>query len=500
MKKLLTLICVIFISAIVLTASAEVITKEIAQQTADIFLSLDSEWHGATDAQVRMVEKDGIPAYYIVEYSEGGWAIVSAQSSSSPIIGYNTTGQYATPGAMRELLDFNARIITARAKDLGNIEHAGWQRARQRRATAESIITSTPDIAPLIKIDLDQSEPFNKYCPTIDGKNTLVGCVAVGMTQAIMVQGYPAKPIGSHTYICENTGIHSIDYDAEPAYDWNAINNSKETGNYDEVARLLYHAGVSVDMIYGLGASGSQTDYVAQALIRNFGYDKRIVHTSARHPDSNKWLELIVNELAHGRAVVYGATSVEGGHCWNIDGWKQSTQMIHCNWGWSGYGNGYFSLDNLVDSYQDISFLYNHRAVFGIATPSTAPYDILLHSTQYAIDTEAGTPLSYVEVLSADNTATYSYELFGPNGTQSPYQISNNKLTSTERVTDSDKFEYVRIKATNITTGISYEKEFNIQIVSANVHKLLGSYKAFANSPINKNSDEEWDITIYADK
>ena len=498
MKRITALFTAILFSAISISITAETITTAIAKETADSFLALDNEWHHKTDANIRLVEKDGLPAYYVVEYTAGGWAIVSAHSSSSPIIGYNTTGEFAAPAPVSELLDFNAKLITARAVEIGDIEHIGWKRVKQRRAVAET--NNTPDIAPLITINLNQTYPFNTYCPLINGENALVGCVAVGMTQAMMVQGYPQRPSGSYSYTCENTGKHSINYDAQPAYDWNAINNCETTGNYDEVARLLYHAGVSVDMQYGLTSSGTQTDYVAEALIRNFGYDKKIVYTTARHPDNTKWLELIINELAHGRVVVYGGTGEEGGHCWNIDGWKQSTQMVHCNWGWSGYGNGYFSLDNLVDSYQDISFLYNHRAVFGVAALTAAPYDILLHNTQFAIDTEAGTHLSYVEVLSTDNNATYSYELFGHNGTQSPYQITNNKFTSTERVTDSDKFKYVRIKATNTTTGQSYEKEFNILIVSANTHKLIGSYKAFANSAFSSYPDEEWEVSITADK
>ena len=498
MKRATALFTAIFISLMSIFVSAEIITSSIAKETADSFLSLDNEWHHNTEASVRLVEQNGTPAYYIVEYNAGGWAIVSAQSSSSPVIGYNTTGEFAAPAPVSELLDFNAKLITARAKDLGNMEHIGWQRVKQRKASID--INNTPDIAPLITINLGQSAPYNKYCPTINGENTLVGCVAVGMTQAMMVQGHPSKAVGSYSYTSEETGTHSINYDAEPAYDWNAINNCEQTGNYDEVARLLYHAGVSVDMNYGVDGSGTQTELVAEALTRNFGYDKKTVYYASRHPNSNKWLEIILDELSHGRVVVYSGVAVEGGHCWNIDGWKQSTQMIHCNWGWEGYGNGYFSLDNMTDSYQEISFMYDHGAVFGVVAPTAAPYDIVLHSTQYALGATAGTTLSYVEVLSSNNNATYSYELFGPNGIQSPYKITNNKLTATESVADSDKFKYVRIKATNTTTGESYEKEFNIQIVSANAHKLIGSYDAFANSAFSGYPDEEWEITIVADK
>ena len=500
MKKLLSLITAILIAACSLSISAEIISSRIAQEAANNFLALDNEWHGATDANVKLVEHEGIPAYYIVQYTAGGWAIVSAQSSSMPVIGYNTTGVFEAPAPVKKLLDFNARIITARAKDMGKIEHVGWQRVKQRKAATESIINSTPDIAPLIKIDLNQSAPFNTYCPKIDGKNSLAGCVAVGMTQAMMVQGYPPRATGSHSYTSATTGIHSINYDNEKAYNWDAIYASEQTGNYDEIARLLYHAGVSVDMQYGLEGSGAQTALVADALVRNFGYSNKIVKFMTKTPNDNEWLDLLLNELSHGRAVVYSGQALEGGHCWNIDGWKQSTQMLHCNWGWAGYGNGYFSLNNMTDSYQSINFLYDHGAVFGVQAPTEAPFDILLKSQNFVLGTTAGATLTHIEVLSTDNNASYRYELYGPNNTISPYQVNGNKLVSSETIAASDNFKYLRIKATNTASGESYEKIFDINIVSANTLNLLGTYDVHANSAFTGYPDSEWQIEIVADK
>lgn len=501
MKKLFTLISAIFISAIALTTSAEVITKEIARQTADLFLSLDNEWHGTTDADVQLIEKEGIAAYYIVQYKGGGWAIVSAQSSSSPVIGYNPTGEFVAPEPVSELLDFNARIITARAKDFGNVEHVGWQRVKQRKAPAESITTTTPDIAPLITIDLNQREPFNAYCPVHKENKSLVGCVAVSMTQAMMVQGYPHRPTGSYSYKSKVTGTHSINYDAEAPYDWNAIYSSERSGDYDEVARMLYHAGVSINMEYSSQASSAMAILVTDALVRNFGYDNKIVQYLSKVPDDKEWLEIILNELSHGRAVVYdGQAKQGGGHCWNIDGWKQATQMVHCNWGWSGYGNGYFSLNNMTDSYQSVEFVHDHAIVIGIQAPTSLPYDILLKDTEFVEGSTAESRLTYIEVLSTDKEATYSYELYGPNNTTSPYKINDNQLVSGEKVTNSDKFKYLRIKATNTTTGKSFEKIFNINIVSSSTCNILGTYNAHATSAFSGYPDEEWQVEIIADR
>ena len=169
LKKIYLLCSLIFASVLYQPLSAEVISAEVAKQTANNFLSLDNEWHGATDANIRLVEHKGTPAYYVVKYTAGGWAIVSAQSTSNPIIGYSTEGEYAAPEPMKQLLDINAQAIVARAQEKKTIEHKEWKRIRERKAPQEDINT-TPDVAPLIKINLDQSAPFNSYCPEIDGK------------------------------------------------------------------------------------------------------------------------------------------------------------------------------------------------------------------------------------------------------------------------------------------------------------------------------------------
>ncbi len=500
MKKINAIFIFIFIMLISLQGRAEIITQETAKETADSFLSLDNEWHGINEASIRLIEKENIPAYYVIEYTAGGWAIVSAQSASTPIIGYNTKGEFATPTPMSALLDFNARIITARAKD-NMAEHKGWMRIKQRKAINEEYTNTTPDVAPLIKVNLNQSFPFNMYCPLIDGFSSVTGCVAVGMAQAMMVQAYPPRPYGQHSYTSNNSGIISIDYDAEPAYDWETMLTCEKSNNYNDVARLAYHAGVAINMRYGLmDGSGANTELVADALIEHFGYDKKTVYYSSKCPDDNEWLEKILNELVHGRAVIYGGVSEVIGHCWNIDGWKQSTQMVHCNWGWAGIGNGYFSLENMTDAYQDISFLYDHNAVFGITAPTEAPYDIVLHSTQYALGTEAGAMLSYIETLSTDPSASYNYELYTRNNQTSPYIVEDNKLISNETITDDAKFKYLRIKATNNTTGESYEREFTIDITTSSTHKLLGTYQAHAFSKFTGRTDEEWIVTITADK
>ena len=449
-----------------MVASAEVVSQDVAKQTADNFLSLDSEWQGAGEATICLVENDGEAAYYIVEYNAGGWAIVSAQSSSSPVIAYNPTGVYEAPVPMQAVLDANARRIVDLARVDANVEHADWKRVMQRKPAADPI--STPDVAPLITVDLNQDSPYNKYCPKINGESCLVGCVAVGMAQAMMVQRYPVAPKGKHAYSCDGVGSLSIDYEKEAEYDWDAMYASDKTGNYDEVARLLYHCGVSVDMGYGVDGSGAANNPVPKALVGNFSYDNNLVKLIDKSQGS--WLETLVNEIYLGRVVIYFGSNEESGHCWNLDGWKQSTQMVHVNWGWGGYGNNYFNIDAMEDRYQNMSFPLNNSAVIGVGAPSTAPYDIRLSTTKFVDGTAAGVALADVTILCEDEEAVISYEMFGPNNlagkpTVSPYEVKDGKLVSNKTIANTNAFKYLKMKVTNTNTGESFEKEFYFQIV-----------------------------------
>ncbi|MBR6749652.1 MAG: C10 family peptidase, partial [Bacteroidaceae bacterium] len=457
MKRFFTVFFAVLMAVAGSVVYAEVISQEVAKQTADNFLSLDSDWKGAGDATIRLVESDGMPAYYVVEYTQGGWAIVSAQSSASPVIGYNPTGAYGAPAPMQALLDANAKSIVQEARREASIEHEGWKRVMQRKPAANP--SEVPDVAPLIKMDLNQTEPYNDMCPKINGQRCLVGCVAVGMAQAMMTQRYPIAPKGKHTYSCDGIGQLSIDYDKEAPYNWDAMFDN----DFKEVARLLYHCGVSVNMGYGVDGSGAGDSPVPTALVKYFSYDDNFIELIDKPSNGEGWLERMLDEIQLGRVIIYFGSNETSGHCWNLDGWKKSTQMVHVNWGWGGYGNAYFDINAMEDKFQDMSFPYYNSAVVGVGTPTTAPYGIKLSTDKFVIGTAAGVALADVIVSCEDPEANFSYEILGPKNimgkhTVSPYSVQDGKLVASEAVQDVNKFKYMLMTVTNTNTGESFTK------------------------------------------
>ena len=118
MKKRLSVLFVLLLVTLGIQKSlAEVITPEVAKITADNFISLDESWRGCDDAQITLVECAGVPAYYVVEYNKGGWVLISAQSSSTPIIGYNTTDFYdLMDGTFGKLSDSERLVLKSKEK------------------------------------------------------------------------------------------------------------------------------------------------------------------------------------------------------------------------------------------------------------------------------------------------------------------------------------------------------------------------------------------------
>ncbi len=467
MRKILSTLVLVTLLLGGMNVSAEVITRDLAKATADNLLCLDEEFVGAGDAAITLVDQDGVPAYYVIEYVNGGWAVIAAQSSAKPLIAYNPTGKYEVPLPMQEVLDFNKENIVEKALKSGDERHIGWSLAKSRKPAAEP--TATPDIAPLIKVNLNQGDPYNKYCPSIGGQKTLVGCVAVGMGQAMMVARYPDRPEGKYQYTHSDVGVLAIDYNAEEPYDWDAM-YAQSTKGMDEIARLLYHCGVSVNMGYGVDGSGTYTYLVAEALPRNFKYDRDFVrHIDKPENDRKGWIELLLDELVLGRVIVYHGSSDDSGHCWNIDGWKQATQMFHVDWGWGAYGNAYFDIDAMEDKYQGTSFPYNNGVVIGVGAPTTAPYGLALSTTTFYTNTNPDVALADVKVACEDANAAFEFKVEGPKNmfgkyTASPYKVEDMKLVSTETIADATKFKFARITVTNTNTGESFTQEFNIVI------------------------------------
>ncbi len=456
---------------------AAVVSAETAKETADMLLSQrgGSLFKGGT-AEVETVVKDNVPIYYIVRFEKGGWALISAEDTVDPLLGYSFDSEYKSEGQPEWikgwLKEYTDQIEIARQTP--NLHrHKRWSGDVVTRATGEPINA-------LITVTWNQGEPYNSLCPKVEGGpggRALVGCVAVAMGQALTVVRYPLRGKGTKTYTTPVGGDLSVNFDNEPDYNWDAILSG--ANNYAEVARLLYHCGVLIDMEYGATGSGAVSSYIPGYFRTYYSFPETCVsYARDGYPGGDDaWHLLLQNELKRGRAVIYsGREGNQVGHCFNLDGWDGNTSY-HINWGWGGLNNGYYTINNLGDGYQG-SYPDGHQAVVGVAPLSETPYDIRLSTTRVKIGTPAGVAVADVTVYSDVSSAEYDFEtkgqlLFGGSYGEASYEVRDGKLYTTKLIEDKAIHKTVYIKAINRESGNSYEKKFDLQFSTTGIDEVL---------------------------
>ena len=123
------------------------------------------------------------------------------------------------------------------------------------------------------------------------------------------------------------------------------IYESDETGDAaDAVSELMRYCGQAVEMKYTPDVSGANV--YAYHLIRYFGYSAKATDIKRSDYYSSEWEQMIYNELANNRPVLYGGSSTSGGHQFICDGYD-GNGLFHINWGWEGMSDGYFVLSVL---------------------------------------------------------------------------------------------------------------------------------------------------------
>ena len=422
-------------------------------------------------ASVKAVTYEGLKAYYVVQFAPEGWVLISADDTSAPIFGYNTTGKFQTedmPFNMQAQMDIYSQQIIHNADKYYN-QHPDWKSvdARTHRAARRA-----GEVKPLIKVNWNQTGKFQKYCPKNATGQAVVGCVAVGMAQAMSVAQWPEHATGDFGYQHQEFGYLHINYDEEPAYDWGAILSG--ANNFDDVARLLWHCGVSVKMDYGVSGSGTQTSYIPSALQNYFKYPSSVRYYSRSAFSDDDWKTLILTEIQEGRAVAYsGHDPKKGyGHCFNLDGYDGT--WFNVNWGWGGANNGYFSLDALHDATMDMDYTDGQGVVIGIRPPSEYPMNILLSSTSVAATASVGTVVANVIVESEATNPTYTFTLKGPvnpithKATTPPFEVKDMQLVTTKDLTEkAGKTEIFSMTVKNNENGHELTRDFAISIVNS---------------------------------
>ena len=377
--KTFPLLCLVVFGGL-FHATAGPVDPKTAQGVASKFMKTEDLQLIAT-----FTTDNSVAALYVFNTSDG-FVIVAADDCETPIIGYSHEGRF-DPNNVPVQMEAYLHDITARIQyGIENHVVADESTARQWdlvKSTGQlSEHKSDKAVAPLLTDQWHQGCLYNSLCPPGHGPcgHLKVGCVAMAMGQIMHYWGYPAKGIGSHSY---NNGTISANF-GDTTYDWehmpDSLTDNSSDAEIEAVATLLYHCGVSVDMIYSLSGSGATSADVPDAMVRYFGYSRRL-HREKRASYSNEeWLQLLKDCLNLRQPVYYTGHGDQGGHAFVCDGYDDN-DLLHFNWGW-GVAAGYFAIGNLNplgnefnDSNTAIFDIYPHYEpclVIASANPPTA--------------------------------------------------------------------------------------------------------------------------------
>ncbi|MCI5121194.1 MAG: hypothetical protein D3908_08405, partial [Candidatus Electrothrix sp. AUS4] len=322
--------------------------------------------------------------YYVLSFPQKGWMIVSGDDVAYPVIAFSPTGIYSDqdrPIQFEEWMENVKKDISSaiKAKHTPSPKSAAaWKRFGISPKSFVPDMTSSfagpsfaaTSVESLVSAEWGQGKYYNQKCPDDSSgpdDHALVGCVAVAMGQIMKYHSYPSTGSGSHSYHHPTYGWLSADF-GDTTYKWTSMPKSLSDDDSD-VAKLLYHVGVSVNMDYGPDSSSAEPKDIAGALITFFNYSSSARLLWRKHYSTSEWTALLRTELDNKRPVLYGGYG-SGGHAFVCDGYSGSN-YFHFNWGWEGDYDGYFYLNDLTPGGSNYS--YNQAAVIGITPPGESP-------------------------------------------------------------------------------------------------------------------------------
>ncbi|MBO7617646.1 MAG: C10 family peptidase [Bacteroidales bacterium] len=477
MKRFSLILALVFMAT--MPTFAERMNSETAQKVATTFLNNN----GVKSAQLTDLSIEaGFPNLYIFN-AEPGFVVMAADDCVQPILGYSLTGKFIAKNMPANvsgwLQGYNDEIQYAIDQQLEATAETVqlWKDLMEGNSKAAR---ATTVVNPLVQTTWDQNgfyyysggqllifELYNNLCPYDynAGERTVTGCVATAMAQIMKYWNYPAHGIGSHSYTPSTHpeyGVQSANF-GETTYAWsdmpNQLTSSSTNTQINAVATLMYHCGVSVDMMYDIGSNGGSGAYsedIPYALQQYFNYKSTANMKYKSNYSDNNWINLLKTELNASRPIEYNGSGT-GGHAFVCDGYNSSNQF-HFNWGWSGNNDGFYSLTSLNPGSGgagggNYNFTNNQCAVIGIEPASTLPAPTNL---TYSLNNTQDLTLTWNGVSEALSYNVYCNSNFIGNTTATTYAYTTPFGTNYYFVRAVDSYGQQSLPSNTVTVTVDY--------------------------------------------
>ncbi|MCB2218878.1 MAG: C10 family peptidase [Bacteroidetes bacterium] len=355
-KRLLTLLLLAFTGSLF---AANVPLEQAKTYAINAYyqkLNLHHQNVAPADVQIEQVfdiKRNGESTLYIFNIEDYGYIILSADDVVNPIIAYSFESQY-DPNRINDnftpwIEGRSGAVEYARTSGIIADEtvQAKWEEIKEIHHF------SAPEggkaVEPLLTNTWNQDWPYNYYMPLDPagpGGRCYVGCVATAMSMIMHYWRYPE--VGDHSKTHSYGGYPSITVNyAETSYDWDGMLDNSDIKVNLPTALIGMHAAVAVSMHWGPYGSGAQSTSVPFALSYYFRYDSDAEYLDKQGIAISTWNNYIQSQLDDNCPVYYsgfdGAGTNVSGHAFVLDGYH-TDGTYHFNFGWSGYGNGWFDI------------------------------------------------------------------------------------------------------------------------------------------------------------
>ncbi|MCU4165189.1 C10 family peptidase [Carboxylicivirga caseinilyticus] len=262
-------------------------------------------------------------SFYVINYIEGGFIIVSADKRTTPILAFSENGDFDfkessfPPGLILWINDTKKQISTIQNSDLEQSKKVklAWEEVEdalgilsQSTSVLEPPVvcyqhTETVTVGPFLNSTWYQTGGFNDALPYIqcDGYNmqAFAGCVIIAMGQVMRYYEYP------------------IDYD------WASMPltyGTSTTANFiNDIHNAISNSYPSYPEYYCDGTSVYTSD-MGNVLKNQFGF------SSADYSNYN--YKTVLNNLNNNRPVILRGDNGEVGHAWVCEGYKQTSYQF----------------------------------------------------------------------------------------------------------------------------------------------------------------------------
>jgi len=328
-------------------------------------------------------------SFYIINYKNGGFTIVSADKRTQDILAFGNSGTIDStttelPSGLITWLEETDAYINNVRSNKSNLDKKAILKSSSKMGNFN---TSSFFGYPMIPGGWSPGDPRGDYHEYVLLPFNTTWDQGVGYNDALPSMSCTTNSNGKPYTGCVATAVAQVlKYHQWPAnYDWNSMPNSYGS---PATALLMADIGNAVGMNYGCDGSGAQTSKIPNILVNVFNY-----HSTVSYQNVNAYA--VGSDLASNQPVILAGGSKEGwwifasykdGHAWVCDGYKsdytvvdftdpggagieipvigQSSTFLHMNWGWGGVYNNWFAAGNWNPG--SSTFNYKTQMVSGI--------------------------------------------------------------------------------------------------------------------------------------